>query len=110
VEEVEDIESERGRGTFDCCREPMGTEELNALGRMAFAGTISDNKTVDAGEVEDHEIVKDRRVGTRVANVVSKLKNEAEGREGGFFKKVTIPFLKARQSQRVSVIDISIHT
>ena len=99
--EVEDVKSERCRGTYDRCREPPGTEELDAFGRRAVTVTVFDNKTVDAGEVEDHEVAKGGGVGTRVTNVVSELKNKTEGCECGVFKEAAVPFLKGRQRRWV---------
>ena len=65
MEEVENVKSECCGRTMDRCREPTGTQELNTFGRMTFTVTVSDDKTVDAREVEHHEVVKGRGVGTR---------------------------------------------
>ena len=72
------------------------------MGSRGVTGTVSDDETVNAREVEHHEVVKGGGVGTHVANVVSKLENEAKGREGGAFKEAAIPFLRVRQFDKSS--------
>ena len=69
------------------------------MGNRGVAGTVSDDETVNTGEVEHHEVMKGGGVGTHVANGVSKLKNEAKGREGAGFKEAAIPFLRVHQCQ-----------
>jgi len=67
------------------------------MGNWGVTGTVSDDETVNAGEIKHHEVMKGGGVGTHVTNVVSKLKNEAKGRESGVFKKAAVPFLRVDQ-------------
>ena len=51
VEEIEDVKGEYCCRSFDRCRKPVCTEELNAFGKgsiMATA-TVTDDETVDTG-------------------------------------------------------------
>ena len=70
---------------------------MNTFGRRAVTVTVPDNKTVGAGEVENHQVLKGGRVGTRVPDGVSQLKNEAGRREGGIIVVATVPLLRAHQ-------------
>lgn len=71
VEEVEDVESECCRRTFDRRRKPAATEELNTFGRRAVTVTVPHNEAVCAREVENHQVMQGGRAGTGVTSVVS---------------------------------------
>jgi hypothetical protein len=94
VEEVKDVESERGRRTFDRGRKPAGTKELDVFARVVITVTIADNEAVGARQVEDHEVTERRGVGTRVTSVFPKLNDQADGGEGASFEVTAIPFLR----------------
>jgi len=54
VEEVEDVEGKCRRRTFDRRRKPAGTKELDTSWGGVIATTVTDDKTMNAGQVEYH--------------------------------------------------------
>ena len=95
VEEVEDVKGKRCRRTFDRCRKPTGTDQLNTFGRGAVAVTVSDNEAVSTRKVEYHQVMQRGGTLTRVTDVMSELNDEAERGEGGIFKEAAIPLLRS---------------
>ena len=93
MEEVEDVKRERSCRTVDRCWEPACTEELDALGRGIFTTTARDDKTVNTGQVKNHEIVEGRRGGTCFAGVMPKLNDEAGSSERGVVEELSVPHL-----------------
>lgn len=71
MEEVEHVHSECCRGMLLRCRcEPIETEELDMLGDVAIAKTVTDGDAVSMGHVKNNQIVRRGRVGARVDNAV----------------------------------------
>ena len=72
-------------------------KELHVLGN-AFShvttGTVVNNETVNAQKVEHHQVVEAGRMGTRATDTVTELDDKAKCSEGGFFKKLAVPFLR----------------
>ena len=97
VKEVQEIEGECRRRSFNCRGEPVGMKELcmpRNTGPHITAVAVTNNKTVNAPKVEHHQVEGTCRTGTRIIGAVAELNDKAESSEGSVFKKHIIPFLR----------------
>ena len=63
------------------------------LGRVAVAIAVTNDEAVSAGQVEYHEVVKFRGVGTCFVSAVPELDDKADRGEGRLLKVAAVPFL-----------------
>lgn len=84
VEEVEKLEGEGSRWPNDRCGEPACAKELvttSNTGRCTTV-TVSDDNTMNAVQIEDHQVIEGRGGGARVAWGVAELNRATERGEG----------------------------
>ena len=93
VIEVEDVKTERSRGTINCGREPIFTEELDISGGGTGTVAVCHNEAVNTGQIEHHEVSKTGG-NARIGDIrVPKPDNKAGGSEGSLVEELSIPYL-----------------